>query len=39
MDGVVFQNSSQPLIFSESGDIALPTVRESELAVGLVDLR
>ena len=38
MDGVVFQSGSKPVIFSESGDIALPTVRESEPAVGLVDL-
>jgi hypothetical protein len=38
MDSVVIQSGSLPVIFSESGDIALPIVRESEPGVGMVDL-
>ena len=38
MESDVVQNGSVPVIFPESGDIALPTVRESQPGVALVDL-
>ena len=36
--GVVVQSNSQPVVFPQSGEIALPTSREREPGVTLVDL-